>query len=121
MEINITCLLQMLHFLVGWYILDRLYFRPALMWLTGQERQIHVLHTQIGNIDRTLATLHEQEQKHKQQFMDYCKEHTVAVQQTPLVILSREHMAVTPSAISAQESARLEQQLTQQIIQKVRA
>jgi hypothetical protein len=121
MEINITCLLQILHFLVGWYILDRLFFRPALTWLNEQARQTHALHKQIEQIDRTLASLRTQEQERKQQFIQYCKEHTVALQQTPSIILSSEHVMVTPSIVTSPASEQIEQHLTQQIIHKVRA
>lgn len=119
MEINITCLLQILHFLIGWYILDRFYFTPALAWLNGIERDEHDVHQKIKRTEFKLAALHAQEQEQKQQFMDYCKKHTIAPQGTPHIILSTLHTTPVPSAISAEQAVAIEQELVERITQKV--
>jgi hypothetical protein len=118
MEINITCFLQILHFLIGWYILDRLYFRPALAWLSDQATDLRNLHKQIAQIDDRLAQLQQQEHASKQQFMEYCKEHMVAPQRTAHIMLTPAPITLAPSAASAQASA-VEEQLVRRIYQKV--
>lgn len=121
MEINCTLLVQIAHFLLGWFIIDRLYFTPALAWLAGQEKKEQLVHDETAAVDAVINRLKHQERLTKQAFIDYCQQHALSEDQVGSVLTTN---AVLPGAqdITSGEqpiSPELTKQLQEVIVKKV--
>ena len=118
--INITCLLQIIHFCIGWYILDRFYFKPAISYLFSREQERRRLHDTVEAAEQSLAQERAGALVEQQAFSAYCKErmHIQSIDHAAILLVPKDTEHKQPILATAPLADDVRKELVQLIMKK---
>jgi hypothetical protein len=119
MDINVTVIIQIVHFLIAYYVLERLFFRYALGLIQIRDEQVIHLKKTVAEEKRNSEILkaHVSDQWHRYQRL---LQHEVPSLNPPRLSLAQQDQYVSVSAcVAEKEEATLQAELSHMLVRRV--
>jgi len=118
MDINVTVIIQIVHFLIAYYVLERLFFRYAIGLIQTRDEQIIRLKKSVAEEKRNIEILktHVSDQWHRYQRL---LQHEVPSLNPPRISLAPQDQYASMSTYSDEEKAALREELSDMLVRQV--
>jgi len=119
MVLNLTCIIQVIHFFIALYIIDVLFLRTAVAYIEVEDRKRAMLEQQLHAQQERVAEYQEYNTQDwhilQKRLQAECPEQLSRIQKIPIEAFSALHSCT----VSPEETGRLVQELRQLMVGRV--